>query len=164
MGSEQLEGKLQTVISAPTWTWAIPLVASLLALAGVLITVALQWRSIDKQLKSAHALKIAEMRQAWINDLRQAMAAFQSYAGTPSIEHHMQREFYEYGTKIELFMNPGDEDFPDLQMCMHRYLDARSPEEKYAANLQYVGVCQRILKREWEVLKAEVDSADRGKN
>jgi hypothetical protein len=150
---------LQPVINAPAWTWAIPLVASLLALAGVLITVALQWRSIDKQLKSAHALKVAEMRQAWINNLREAMATFHSYGITPTIEHHSQREFYEYGTKIELFMNPDDDDFGELQKCMYIFLEARSPAEKYSANYEYVNVCQRILKREWEVLKAEIRSA-----
>jgi hypothetical protein len=152
---------LQTVINAPTWTWAIPLVASLLALAGVLITVALQWRSIDRQLQSAHTLKVAEMRQAWINDLRDAMSTFHSYGVTPDIEHHSQREFYEYGTKIELLMNPNDENFADLQKCMYRFLDARSPAEKYSANHEYVDVCQRILKREWEVLKIEIRSAGR---
>ena len=92
--------------NVPTWNWAVPLIASALALLGVTVTIIVQWRNFNKQLQSAHALKIAEMRQAWINDLRQAMATFQSYGVTPDMNHNEQREFYEAGTRIELLMNP----------------------------------------------------------
>ena len=149
----------QTAATIPNWTWAIPLIATLAAFAGVMITVILQWRNSTKQLRSTHTLKIAEMRQAWINNLRDAMSKFQSYGVTPGIKHQSEREFYEYGTRIELMMNPNDPDFSQLQQCLYRFLPAENDHEKFTANPQYVEVCQRILKREWEVLKRELGDA-----
>ena len=149
----------QVALSGSAWTWAIPMIAALLAFIGVIVTVILQWRNFVKQLRSAHALKVAEMRQTWINNLREAMASFQSYGVTPDLDHTSHREFYEHGTKIELLMNPKDSDYEELQRCLYRFLNANTLAEKFAANPQYVSVCQRILKREWEVLKREIAAA-----
>ena len=145
--------------SAPTWTWAVPLIASIIALIGVSITIIVQWRNFNLQLKSAHTLKISEMRQAWINSLREAMASFQSHGVTPSLNHREQKEWYEAGTKIELLMNPSDPDYKELQDCMYAFFNAESVDDKFSANPKFVDVCQRILKREWEVLKSEVQGA-----
>lgn len=93
------------------WTEAMPLIVALIALAGVLFTIFVQWRSFNRQLRSSYSLKIAEMRQKWINDLRDSMATFQSYGVTPGIDQHAEREWYEAGTRVELFMNPKDPDF-----------------------------------------------------
>lgn len=140
------------------WAWA-PLGAALIALVGVAITIGIQNKNFKSQLRSSHAVKIAEMRQAWINDLRRAMSKFQSYGVTPEIEHANHREFYEAGTQIELMMNPKDPDFAELQLCLYKFLEAKGVEEKYSSNAQYIEVCQRILKREWETLKQEVKGA-----
>ncbi|MBX9729786.1 MAG: hypothetical protein K2X59_00510 [Sphingomonas sp.] len=147
------------MLNSQTWTWAVPLLASALALAGVILTLYLQNRNFHRQIRATHTLKIAEMRQAWINSLRDAMSVFQSWAVTPDLDHTEKREFYEAGTKIELFMNPEDEDYEALQHVMYEFLGAADPGEKYAANPKYVEVCQRILKREWETLKSEIHSA-----
>lgn len=149
----------QAAIGIPDWTWAVPLIAALVAFSGVLITLILQWRNFNKQLKSAHALKVAEMRQAWINNLRDAMSKFQSFGVTPDLNHLAEREFYEFGTRIELLMNPNDPEYPALHACLYRFLSAEDMIEKYSANPEYVEVCQRILKREWETLKREIASA-----
>ena len=42
---------------------------------------------------------------------------------------------------------------------MYGFLGISGIDEKFAANPRYIQICQRILKREWEVLKAEVKSA-----
>jgi hypothetical protein len=39
------------------------------------------------------------------------------------------------------------------------FLSAKTPAEKYSANPRFIAVSQRILKREWEVLKADVSRA-----
>ena len=98
------------------------------------------------------------MRQSWIYDMRDAMAKAQSYGVTPDLNHVGTREFYEYGTKIELFMNPNDEDYQKLQDCLYRFLSARNQDEKYSANPKYIEICQKILKREWDRLKRELES------
>lgn len=140
----------------PNWAWAIPLIAAVSAFIGVAITIAVQTHNFRRQLKSAHTLKIAEMRQAWISDLRSAMATFQSYGVTPESNHNEIREFYEAGTRIELLMNPADPDFNELQNSMYEFVGIDDTTEKFLANPKYIEVCQRILKREWEVLKGEV--------
>ena len=145
--------------TSTTWTWAIPLIVASLALTGVTVTVVVQWRNFNRQLRSAHALKIAEMRQAWINDLRDAMATFHSYGVTPALDQHGTREWYEAGTRIELLMNSSDADYGELQDRMYAFLGAENVQDKYTANPLFVEVCQRILKREWEVLKTEVQAA-----
>jgi hypothetical protein len=124
--------------------------------------------STEKALKTAQLetrlaanLRLAEFRQAWINSLRDDMAKFQSFGVTPELEQVNEQEFYRLGTRIELFMNPNDEDFPVLQDALYAFLHAETLGEKYGANPQFVSICQRILKREWDVLKAEVRSVDK---
>jgi len=75
---------------------------------------------------------------------------------TPGLNHAERREFYEHGTRIELLMNPQDPDYQKLSELLNRLLEAESKETKYAVNAEFVEVCQRILKREWEVTKCEI--------
>jgi len=84
------------------------------------------------------------------------MAKFQSFGVTPNLNHDEEQDFYELGTRIELRMNPEDENFLELQDAMYAFLGSRTVEEKYSANPRYVSVCQKILKKEWDVLKREV--------
>jgi hypothetical protein len=147
--------------AAVTWTWAtvVPVVASMIALIGVAYSVHIQTRNFRRQIKSAHTLKVAEMRQVWINNLRDSMAKFQSYGVTPSVAQQFEREFYEYGTRIELLMNPNDANYCELKQCMYAYLKADDITAKYMANPALVDICQRILKSEWETLKNEISEA-----
>jgi len=39
------------------------------------------------------------------------------------------------------------------------FLAANDTQEKFSANPHFVAVCQRILKREWELLKKEIAAA-----
>ena len=149
----------QAASTIPAWTLAVPIVAALIAFIGVGLTLILSWRNANRQLRSAHTLKIAEMRQNWINSLRDAMSKFQSFGVTPGIPHLQEREFYEWGTRIELLMNPQDPDYKELHNCLYRFLAAEDILDKYAANPEFVEICQRILKREWETLKKEIAAA-----
>ena len=56
-------------------------------------------------------------------------------------------------------MNPGDKDYKLLQNCLYGFLQASEGDvtEKYKQNPEYINVCQRILKREWERLKEELN-------
>lgn len=118
-------------------------------------------RQIDAQrelmlAQSAH--KVAEFRQNWINELRECLSTFQSIGTTPEIDPRSNPDFYKMGTKIELLMNPLDEDYASLKDVMYKYLDSSDATlgEKYANNPEFVDVSQRILKREWDRLKNDV--------
>jgi hypothetical protein len=115
-------------------------------------------RNSRLQTQLAANLKLAEFRQAWINNLRDDMAKFQSFGITPGLDQAKEQEFYRLGTRIELFMNPDDEDFCRLQDALYDFLNAETLGEKYGANPEFVQICQRILKREWDVLKEEIKS------
>ncbi len=101
-------------------------------------------------------LKLAEMRQAWINRLRADMAEFQAMAVTPDLDFQRETKFYQLMAGIELAINPADEDYEELSRTLYRYIEGAGIEEKRANDAPYVMVCQRILKREWDVLKAEI--------
>ncbi|MGV6839495.1 MAG: hypothetical protein ACWA40_04805 [Planktomarina sp.] len=108
--------------------------------------------------KAQAAGQIAQFRQQWINELRDDLAEFHSIGVTPEHTPDTDMEFYRIGTRIELMMNPDDEDYKELQEIMYGYLKtARSSTlEKYANNPRLVDISQRILKREWERLKNDV--------
>lgn len=88
------------------------------------------------------------------------MSDFQSHGVLPGNDPTKDREFYRLGTKIELLMNPNDPDYPDLSNLMYRFLMASDGEAiaKYGNNAEFVDVCQKILKREWERLKADLEN------
>ena len=103
-------------------------------------------------------VKLADMRQSWINNLRSDMAEFQALAVTPGLPYQEKVEFYKLMARIELSMNPRDEDYAELVRRLYKYINAEGEEEKRANDAPYVAVCQSILKREWDVLKSEIGS------
>lgn len=163
-----------TLLWSPASVFAAAVVAGFVGLVGHWInrsTTKLQARlsletakqTIDQsrdnarlQTKLAANLKLAEMRQAWIDRLRDDMASFQSLGVTPDLEHRSAQDFYRLGTKIQLSMNPADPDYAGLYACLLAFHRAKTEQEKYDADPAYVEVCQRILKREWDVLKSEI--------
>jgi hypothetical protein len=115
-------------------------------------------KGVERQVALTYAVKVAEFRQQWINDLRDSMASFQSAGIMPgSVD---RPEFYRLGTKIELLMNRNDERYEELLKRMYDFLDAQSREDKWLCNAPYVRVCQDILKTEWEVLKRDLAKAN----
>jgi hypothetical protein len=109
-------------------------------------------RHIDFQKRE----KIADLQQAWINELRNQMATFQSLGVTPDLQQQSIQEFYKAGTMLELLLNRKDPRYQELQGCLYKYLAAKTTQEKYECNAPFVEVCQDILETEWEVLKKDL--------
>ena len=114
-----------------------------------------------RQITFQRAAKMADFRQAWINDLRESMARFHALGVTPDLDQTRQQEFYEFGTKIELAMNRQDPNYKKLINIMYDFLRAKTTEEKFRCNAPFTEVCQDILKAEWEVLKANLAEANK---
>ncbi len=127
------------------------------ALTGVLISTVFTKRSNEKQARMQTALKLAEFRQAWIDNLRDTMAEFQSLGVTPGLEHIRRPEFFQSGTRIQLLMNRDDPEYAVLDECLYNFLMADTEQEKYRSNPDYIDVCQRILKREEERLRKDLE-------
>lgn len=111
---------------------------------------------ITSQIEFQARVKIAEFRQAWINELRQQMATLQSLGVTPNAQHQLDQEFYKAGTTIELLMNRDDPNYESLDLLMYKFLKAETIKEKFACNAPFVKLCQDILKTEWEILKKDL--------
>jgi hypothetical protein len=111
---------------------------------------------VTQQIEFQTRAKIAEFRQAWINDLRGQMSDLQSIGVTPNLPHAKNQEFYRAGTMIELLINRQDPHYAELQNCMYSFPKARTPEEKFECNAPYIRVCQDILKIEWELVKKKL--------
>ena len=134
------------------------------------VAMAASWFSVRRTLRSeeerrAHeaAIQISHFRQQWINELRDCLSTLQSIGVHPRLTPADQQDFYRLGTKIELMMNPLDEDYDALQDLMYQFLSVESGDvsEKDAINPEFVEVSQRILKREWERLKNELRAPNR---
>ena len=106
-------------------------------------------------------LKLAEMRQAWINNLRADMVEFQAMAVTPDMDFQRETKFYQLMARIELSLNPQDVDYAELSGTLYRYIEGDDVEQRRANDVPYLAVCQRILKREWDVLKDEIRTVTR---
>jgi len=108
--------------------------------------------AMEHQTKLNAKAKIAEFRQAWINNLRDAMAkVMRQGSGAPA-----QSDVIEAMAKIQLLMNKKDGRYPQLTKCLKEYAIAmKSGDQRYDSS-ELLELCQDILKNEWEVLKEEL--------
>lgn len=119
------------------------------------------------QLKTAKEIKIAEFRQAWINDLRRDAAEYVSLyvadimSGNFNDEKRRER-LSVLSTQIYLMLNP-DEDLSErLAGCIRRLAVARREQNvQEIQNLlrEFSSISRDILKGEWSRLKNELDQA-----
>jgi len=103
-------------------------------------------------------VKLAEFRQAWIDSLRSDMADFISLALIIDPSFKMQPDVSKIATRIELHLKPDDPELPALRNSMLKFGAALTRDDKQKANDEYVPICQKIIKREWEELKNDVRS------
>jgi hypothetical protein len=139
------------------------------AIVGAISAIGLIWGSIltsrasdrasqsareamEHQTKLNAKAKIAEFRQAWINNLRDAMAKLmgQGYGA------HAPSDVIEATAKIQLLMNKKDGRYPQLTKSMKQYVIAMKSADQQYDSSEFIGLCQDILKNEWEVLKKEL--------
>lgn len=76
---------------------------------------------------------------------------------THSLHHRGEdtdSKFIESTIRIVLLMNKSDKDYEELRSSMAKMMD--DPAGEGGATLVYISLCQDILKREWEVTKAEL--------
>lgn len=109
------------------------------------------------------------MRQAWINSLRELIAELLgkcAHYWAAGFEDRADSEYLritELIYKLELFMNPNEEDHVHLVKSandMERALSAGSTQETdrqfWDAHRSTADLAQKILKREWNRVKSEI--------
>jgi hypothetical protein len=110
--------------------------------------------ALEHQTVLASKAKMAEFRQAWINNLRDAMARFMALGVDTKDDTVMK--MVEAAAKIQLFMNKKDERYPRLVQSMKDFSFAIAVDDRRYDSTEFVELCQDILKNEWEVLKKEL--------
>jgi hypothetical protein len=110
-------------------------------------------QAMEHQTKLNAKGKIAEFRQAWINNLRDAMAKFMAVGSDR--KHGTETDMVEAGIKMQLLMNRNGARIPELVEYMGDFSLAMADDHHYDAQ-KFVMLCQEILKGEWEVLKKEL--------
>jgi hypothetical protein len=133
---------------------AFAIVVGVISALGVIAAGFISLRGTRLQLQWSARLKVAEFRQQWINDLRDAMSSYQSIAIGPDALDNP--DLYRHGTRIELLMNRRDARYDELSRAMYAFLGASDRVERWSCNAPFVRVSQEIPKDEWEVLKRDL--------
>jgi hypothetical protein len=117
------------------------------------------WR--NTQLSAA--LKIAEMRQEWINTLRNQMVEYSAQCLRRQKEQNGDiGDLASINGQIMLMMNWEDENYPQLEEKMKNLskkaigLVELKNNHMSDINGEYISVCQKILRREWARLKNDL--------
>ena len=119
----------------------------------------------EKERALGVQLKLAEFRQAWIDGLRTDLAVYSAATFQTSdmpLQKESLREIVSLGGRIILRMNPKDPDYDAFKVAMSHALPS-SPNEatESQTSATVVAIGQRILKREWDRLKSDLDRIDR---
>ena len=130
----------------------------------------------------AHRQAIAQMRQAWINDLRDRVAEFLSLACTPEIalfqrepedcdpNPEMYARMLLLENKIELLLNPERDAHRQLIEHVHGLLDLLHKSKRQVGDklfsdrkaeleLGITAVTQKIIRQEWQRAKQFIEPA-----
>jgi hypothetical protein len=105
------------------------------------------------------AKQLATNRQEWINGLREDMSYFMALATEKDNKNFDRLKVIQTRLRIELRLNPKDIDYERLRSSMAAVVKSTRdlPEDDNGMGA-YIEVCQKILKREWDVLKGELQS------
>jgi hypothetical protein len=122
-------------------------------------------RLAEKERALEVQLKLAEFRQNWINGLRDDLASYAAATfntpGMPIPEDHL-REIITLGARIRMRMNPLDPDYDAFMAALSHSLPSSEKEAEAAkTSASVAAIGQRMLKREWERLKADLADIER---
>ena len=142
-------------------------VAALAVFIGPLISWFIAKRQIDSSLEVANKHITAPMRQAWINNLRDALAELTSRALHYYLAGFEEREDAEHQNltllehKVILMLNPNEEDHKQLEILIRQMTSSLSrgregDEDFCRAHTDVMALSRRIIKREWNRVKERI--------
>jgi hypothetical protein len=110
-------------------------------------------RNAQRQNDLSAKMKLAEFRQAWINELRNCLSKVQSPLSPEPIQ---VPELHRTAAKIRLLMNRKDPNYAKLDTLLVRLLSDTDHQHRVQSVQEMTPLCQEILKKEWEVLKRDL--------
>ena len=138
-------------------SFGVPLLTVFVTAIVSIATTRANTKAQERQRELSHQLKLADFRQAWINDMRDDFALYTARTWSAELNKGIdaQKDAIMAQARILMRMNPDDSDYKTLQESLRN--PVASPEEGRKA-LFTLG--QRILKREWERLKADLRAVE----
>ena len=113
------------------------------------------------EIRTHAELKKSEFRQAWINDQRNDLAALVGASLRLTLDDPIVTETdASTFARILMRMNPKDEDYKELKELLERHTYGLNQGESLVFEHSLIEIGQRILKREWEVLKKELNQTN----
>lgn len=144
-------------VTAATVSAVVAAIAALLSFVGVFLTAMVSRRNGFIQTRATQQLKHADFRQIWINALREEMARFLSLTAELITDASKEPAVIQSMTMILLRMNSRDKEYDRLIDALDEVLDASktAPGGKSYGDAagNYLIICQRILKSEWETTR-----------
>ena len=141
------------------WPAIVALIAAMVALYGA-------WRAniiAEKNLSASIDLELFRLKERRVSELRDAMSEFVSLAA--AIRRNQEDHFWaediaktrKFSSKIQLLMDPLDEDFEVLLTLMMNELDVATPEEKKQIEGKHIyTIGRRILNRADKKIENEI--------
>ena len=113
----------------------------------------------EKNLSASVDLEIIKFREKWIQNLREEMSRTVSLnVNKDDLDVSKQIEFDRHVTKMLLLMNPNDNDYDALLDALVTSVEPDDETGDYGENyMSYIEVCQKVLKREWDRLKLDIE-------
>jgi hypothetical protein len=136
----------------------VPLaVAAFFSFLSIVISGGNATKNAQRQNDLTAKMKLADFRQAWINELRDCFSELQSLGITPSPDPTEIREVHRLATKIRLHMNRNDPNYRNLDKLIDRLITNADRDDKLQIVQEMTQLCQDILKAEWKVLKRDLN-------
>jgi hypothetical protein len=136
----------------------VPILTVLVTVLVSYLTIKANTQAQSRQRKLEHQLKLADFRQAWIDDMRTDLALYTARTWSASLNQGVEaeKERVTAQARILMRMNANDPDYAALVRSLSNPVADREADRKA---LFQIG--QGILKREWERLKADLNVVHR---
>lgn len=146
------------VVVAAVLAASAAVAAAFLAFGGTALSNRTARRNYALQARIAQQIKHADFRQAWIDELRNAMVEFQRLA----VEKKPAEGSEAFGNALAILlrMNPRDPNYDALLDKIAQLMKDKeelSRETWLETHADFVSLCQKILKTEWDVLKRDLN-------
>lgn len=138
----------------------VPLLTILISWSVAVQTNRTSRKLADKERALGVQLKLAEFRQAWIDSLREDIACYAAvtfHTESDPIPAANLREIVTLGARIRMRLNTSDPDYEAFIAALSYSLPTTGEQREQAkTGATAVSIGQKILKREWERLKADL--------
>jgi hypothetical protein len=126
------------------------LVALIVGLGGLLVSL---WT-----LRKTGVRAVAAFRQQWIDTLRKALTEYHSIMMTTELPLSPadDRKASDLGTQIELMLNPDEEASRKLEEVINEIDRCKTSDARVAMDPAFIATARRVLKQEWNRVKAEL--------